>query len=432
MNEPAISVNHLSKRYRLGTINRHTLGDELAYLYHKFRKHNIADHMGKIQINPSSATEPNHKSSSSNSFWALRDISFEIQSGEIVGVIGGNGAGKSTLLKILSRITEPTEGEVTINGRLGSLLEVGTGFHPELTGRENIYMNGTILGMKKAEIDKHFDEIVAFSEVEQFLDTPVKRYSSGMYVRLAFAVAAHLDTEILLIDEVLAVGDAKFQKKCMGKMDEAAHAGRTILFVSHNLQAIRALCPRSILLTKGQAVGPIPTDEALHHYVGFEKEGLQASWESARPKGFAAAFLTQDNHLTTLIKMSHPFEIGLILAEGVSNESTHVSLQITDEQGTVIHHSADMFEKQRNPKGLQGHRVVSVPAHALTMGRYALSLWVWNQSRGMIEHVMNVLNWDVIADDVIFAQYPTTLWKGITGPGLLDWRCLPTLEIPDL
>ena len=430
MNEPAISVSHLSKQYRLGTINRHTLGDEFAYLYHKLLRHDIANHMGKIGTGPTPSTVTKQNPLSDRSFWALKDISFEIQPGEIVGVIGGNGAGKSTLLKILSQITEPTEGEVTINGRLGSLREVGTGFHPELTGRENIFMNGTILGMKKAEIAKHFDEIVAFSEVEQFLDTPVKRYSSGMYVRLAFAVAAHLKTEILLIDEVLAVGDAKFQKKCMGKMDEAAHAGRTILFVSHNLQAIRALCPRSILLSKGQAVGPIPTDEALHHYVGFEKEGLHATWKSPHPEGFAAAFLTQDDQLTTLIKMSKPFEIGVMLAEGVINKATHVSLQITDEQGTIIHHSADMFVKQRNLTGMQGHRVISVPAHALTMGRYALSLWIWDQNRGLSEHVMNILSWDVIADDAVFAQYPTAMWKGMTGPGLLDWRCQPTLEIP--
>jgi len=430
MTEPAISVKHLSKRYRLGTISRHTLKDELVYFYHKLRKHDITAHMGQIKPGPDADALPKSRVSPDHYFWALQDVSFEIQPGEIVGIVGGNGAGKSTLLKILSRITEPTEGEVMINGRLGSLLEVGTGFHPELTGRENIFMNGTILGMKKAEITRHFDEIVSFSEVEQFLDTPVKRYSSGMYVRLAFAVAAHLNTELLLIDEVLAVGDAKFQKKCMGKMDEAAHAGRTILFVSHNLPAIRALCPRSILLTQGRAVGPIPTDEALHHYVGFENEGLQAIWKSARPVGFAAVFLRQNDQATTLVKMSQPFEIGLMLAAGMVHEATHVSLQIADEQGTIIHHSSDLFENHRIPKGMTGHRLVSVPAHALAMGRYALSLWIWNQSHGMIEHIMNVLSWDVIADDPVFVQYPTAMWKGLTGPGLLDWQCQPALEMP--
>ena len=186
--------------------------------------------------------------------WALKDVSFEVKRGEVVGIIGRNGAGKSTLLKILSRITKPTEGEVQIRGRIGSLLEVGTGFHPELTGRENIYLNGTILGMRKSEIDRKFDEIVAFSEIERFLDTPVKHYSSGMYMRLAFAVAAHLEAEILLVDEVLAVGDAQFQKKCLGKMGEVAREGRTVLFVSHNMAALQRLCHSACLLHAGTVV----------------------------------------------------------------------------------------------------------------------------------------------------------------------------------
>src|SRR5205807_47703 len=184
-------------------------------------------------------------------FWALKDVSFEVKQGEVVGIIGRNGAGKSTLLKILSRITEPTEGRVRIRGRVASLLEVGTGFHPELTGRENIFVNGAILGMTRAEVKRKFDEIVAFAEIEKFLDTPVKRYSSGMYVRLAFAVAAHLEPEILLVDEVLAVGDAQFQKRCLGKMHDVAHNGRTILFVSHNMAAIEQLCSGAILLKRG-------------------------------------------------------------------------------------------------------------------------------------------------------------------------------------
>lgn len=425
MSEPAITARNLSKRYHLGTITRKTLRDEMTYLYHRLRGHDIASHMGSIRTG--SATAP---IASGDTFWALRDVSFDIQHGEIIGIIGGNGAGKSTLLKILSRITEPTEGEVTINGRLGSLLEVGTGFHPELTGRENIFMNGTILGMKRAEIVRHFDEIVAFSEVEQFIDTPVKRYSSGMYVRLAFAVAAHLDTEILLIDEVLAVGDAKFQKKCMGKMDEAAQSGRTILFVSHNLQAIRALCPRSILLTKGEATGPIPTDEALHHYVGFEKDRLHALWKPARPQGFAAAFITQAGNPTEMIAMSQPFELGVRVADREVNEPTHVSLQIMDEEGTILHHSADLFDETRDSGWRRGHRQVTLPAYALAAGRYALSLWMWHPTRGLIEHVSNILSWEVVPDDPVFTQYAPTMWKGLAGPGLLAWHCVPSLEIP--
>jgi len=200
-------------------------------------------------------------------FWALRGISFDIQQGDRIGIVGRNGAGKSTLLKVLSRITEPSEGRIIINGRVASLLEVGTGFHPELTGRENVFLNGAILGMSRSEIRKKFDEIVAFAEVERFLDTPVKRYSSGMYVRLAFAVAAHLEPEILIVDEVLAVGDAQFQKKCLGKMQDVSAAGRTVLFVSHNMTAIQTLCNKGVLLKKGKVELDGPIEEVIEHYL---------------------------------------------------------------------------------------------------------------------------------------------------------------------
>ena len=202
-------------------------------------------------------------------FWALKDVSFEVQEGEVLGIIGRNGAGKSTLLKILSRITEPTSGRVTLRGRVASLLEVGTGFHPELTGRENIFLNGAVLGMSRAEIRKKFDEIVAFAEIDKFIDTPVKRYSSGMYVRLAFAVAAHLEPEILIVDEVLAVGDAEFQKKCLGKMNEVSRRdGRTVLFVSHNMEPLLKLCDRGILLNSGQLTEIGPVSEVISAYLG--------------------------------------------------------------------------------------------------------------------------------------------------------------------
>ena len=210
---------------------------------------------------------PTSVPASQEDFWALKDVSFEVKQGEVVGIIGRNGAGKSTLLKILSRITEPTTGRVEIDGRVASLLEVGTGFHPELTGRENIFLNGAILGMHRAEIKRKFDEIVAFAEVEKFLDTPVKRYSSGMYVRLAFAVAAHLEPEILIVDEVLAVGDAEFQKKCMGKMQDVASGGRTVLFVSHNMAAVQTLCGRGILLDQGRLILDGKSSEAVKHYL---------------------------------------------------------------------------------------------------------------------------------------------------------------------
>ena len=224
--------------------------------------------------------QPSHEE-----FWALKDVSFEVKQGEVVGIIGRNGAGKSTLLKILSRITEPTEGRVTLRGRVASLLEVGTGFHPELTGRENIFLNGAILGMSKVEIKKKFDEIVAFAEVERFLDTPVKRYSSGMYVRLAFAVAAHLEPEILVVDEVLAVGDAEFQKKCLGKMKDVATGGRTVLFVSHNMTAVRNLCSKAICLHQGSLVESGEVGPVTHHYLEKSRSEIKSgpgnpSWEN--------------------------------------------------------------------------------------------------------------------------------------------------------
>lgn len=258
MSETIITVENLGKRYELGPSKGNNNGS--AHRYKTFAE-TLVDG-AKTLFRPRHKPIPNNRitdnSSSSDEFWALRDVSFEVKRGEVVGIIGRNGAGKSTLLKILSRITEPTKGRVQLKGRVASLLEVGTGFHPELTGRENIFLNGAILGMSRAEMLSKFDEIVAFAEVEKFLDTPVKRYSSGMYVRLAFAVAAHIEPEILVVDEVLAVGDAEFQKKCLGKMhDVAANEGRTVLFVSHQMNAVEELCTECLLLRNGtlQATG---------------------------------------------------------------------------------------------------------------------------------------------------------------------------------
>lgn len=263
MDKPIIEVQNLSKLYRLGDIGASTLREsvERAWLRWRGGKNggNSAPRKGRLD---SARTGPEP-----DTFWALKDVSFAIRPGEIVGIIGHNGAGKSTLLKILSRITEPTAGRAILRGRVGSLLEVGTGFHPELSGRDNIYLNGAMLGMKKHEIDRKFDEIVAFSEIEDFVDTPVKRYSSGMYVRLAFAVAAHLEPEILLVDEVLAVGDAAFQKKCLEKMDDVAKHGRTVLLVSHNMSAIVSLCRRVICFHASRLAADGPTGSVLEGYL---------------------------------------------------------------------------------------------------------------------------------------------------------------------
>jgi lipopolysaccharide transport system ATP-binding protein len=255
----AIRVHQLGKQYRLGAAAKaernltETLLASLKGIANLFRG----------------------RSASTTEFWALRDVSFEVEPGEVVGIIGRNGAGKSTLLKLLSQITEPTTGRAELRGRLGSLLEVGTGFHPELTGRENIFLNGSILGMSRAEIQRHFDEIVAFADLEKFLDTPVKRYSSGMYVRLAFAIAAHLQPEILILDEVLAVGDAQFQKKCLNKMKDVSRDGKTVLFVSHDLSAIRRLCKRAILLSQGKLIADGDTDSVASTYLNTEAQLVQ-------------------------------------------------------------------------------------------------------------------------------------------------------------
>lgn len=254
---PVIEAAHLSKRFKLGAARSRE--DSIRALMLR----GLSKSWKSLRNGRANGAE----AAESEWFWALRDVNFNIDAGDVVGIIGANGAGKSTLLKILSRITDPTEGSVRLRGRLASLLEVGTGFHPELTGRENIYMNGAMLGMSRAEIQAKFDEIVAFSELERFLDTPVKHYSSGMYVRLGFAVAAHLDPEILVVDEALAVGDLAFQKKCLGKMGEFGESGRTILFVSHNISAILGLCQKGILLERGQVTFEGTAKDAVEHYV---------------------------------------------------------------------------------------------------------------------------------------------------------------------
>ncbi|MBV8781277.1 MAG: ABC transporter ATP-binding protein [Phycisphaerae bacterium] len=280
MGKPIISVEGLGKSYRLGmeSLKHATFRDAIV---------------GTLSAPLRRLRELSERGTEEDTFWALRDVSFDVKRGDVVGVIGTNGAGKSTLLKILSRIVEPTEGCVRLRGRVASLLEVGTGFHPELSGRENIYLNGSILGMKKGEIDRKFDEIVAFAEIEKFLDTPVKRYSSGMYVRLAFAVAAHLEPEILIVDEVLAVGDAQFQKKCLGKMQSvAAGEGRTVLFVSHNMPAVRSLCKTGIMLQKGRLTHVGTAEDCVNRYMSqAEATGMSAERTFERP-GKAAVWIT--------------------------------------------------------------------------------------------------------------------------------------------
>jgi len=292
--QPVIKVENLSKLYKLG------------------RSQHRADSISDLLVETAQGLF-HRRNKTAEEFWALRDVSFEVQPGEVVGIIGRNGAGKSTLLKILARITEPTSGRAVINGRVGSLLEVGTGFHPELTGRDNIYLNGAILGMHRAEIDRKFDEIVAFSEIEKFLDTSVKRYSSGMYVRLAFAVAAHLEPEILLVDEVLAVGDVAFQKKSLGKMGEVAKEGRTVLFVSHNMAAVNYLCDRALVLIHGKIFFEGTSKEATNLYsnTGFNSHLVTSMniRDRERTKGNGRVTINQVTLLDSANQLAASFSI---------------------------------------------------------------------------------------------------------------------------
>ncbi len=289
MSELAITIHDLGKRYRYGgtaPLSYNLRADITEWITGTFRRD---------QPHPATLHEvqEKHLSESPEYFWALQNINLEIKQGEVVGIIGRNGAGKSTLLKILSRITPPTTGTITYHGRVASLLEVGTGFHRELTGRENIFLNGSILGMKRSEITNKLDEIVAFAEVKQFIDTPVKFYSSGMYVRLAFAVAAHLHPEILIVDEVLAVGDSQFQKKCLGKMEDIAKQGQTVLFVSHNLAAIQHLCPRAALLDKGAVIQDGGAEDVIGYYVrACCQRSFPFLWQTVRTGRVTAAYVS--------------------------------------------------------------------------------------------------------------------------------------------
>lgn len=331
----------------------------------------------------------NHKQSSTYStteeFWALKDISFKVKQGEVIGIIGRNGAGKTTLLKILSRITEPTTGRFRIKGRVASLLEVGTGFHPELTGRENIFLNGAILGMGKAEIKRKFDEIVNFAEIDKFLDTPVKRYSSGMYVRLAFAVAAHLEPEILLVDEVLAVGDAQFQKKCLGKMGEVAEGGRTVLFVSHNMQAIRQLCDRAILISSGKIVMDDDASKAIEHYLkndsfADDAKSIEEIIRNLPPdpvfklEGIA---LTQNGQpVGQVVENGKPLEIEIRYRVFEKTTGLRVYFDLLDNQDTLLFRSFHDEDNDGIPVVEPGHYVskAMIPADLLAPVKYKLRI----------------------------------------------------------
>jgi lipopolysaccharide transport system ATP-binding protein len=340
-----ISVENLSKGYRLGQIGTGTLSDDLKVWWAKARgKPNPLLKIGQAD----------HGNRVGETIWALKDVNFEVKQGEVLGIIGRNGAGKSTLLKVLTGITAPTRGQVKAKGRVASLLEVGTGFHPDLTGRENIYLNGAILGMKKAEIDRKFDEIVAFSEVEQFMSTPVKRYSSGMYVRLAFAVAAHLDPDILLVDEVLAVGDAEFQKKCLGKMQDVAEGGRTVLFVSHNMASVNRLCRRVIIVDQGNITMDAEAEEATAKYLQSDSGTMaERHWDdlSTAPgddvaKLRAVRILNSAGEVAESIDIRTPVIIEMEFVNYKPGACLEAAFSLFNDQGVHLFVSPDFSEPQ--------------------------------------------------------------------------------------
>jgi lipopolysaccharide transport system ATP-binding protein len=367
MSDYAIRVENLGKQYRIG-------GQVQQY---QTLRENLSAPIKRIK-----ERKPTHEM-----FWALQDVSFDVKQGEVLGIIGRNGAGKSTLLKILSRVTEPTAGQIELRGRVGALLEVGTGFHPELTGRENIFLNGAILGMKRTEIEKKFDEIVDFSEVEKFIDTPVKRYSSGMTLRLAFAVAAHLEPEILVVDEVLAVGDAEFQRKCLGKMNDVASEGRTVLFVSHNMSAVLRLTTESMVIDKGHLVMRAPTAEAVDYYLsqGFSQEGIR-SWRSDEIPESAAPFnpvsikiLNKDGNISDTIRSTEPMKLEIEYELKQAITGLRVGVYLLSTHGEYIFTSFDTDEPEAferltvRERGKYISRV-TIPADMMNSGRYVVGM----------------------------------------------------------
>ena len=379
----AISVEGVSKRYRLGAIGGQTLRDDVTRWWARVRRR--PDPLARIGERPVAA-DAEH-------IWALRAVSFEVRQGQVLGIIGRNGAGKSTLLKVLSRITAPTEGQVRMNGRVASLLEVGTGFHAELTGRENVYLNGAILGMRKREIDRKLDEIVDFSEVDRFIDTPVKRYSSGMYVRLAFAVAAHLDPEILIVDEVLAVGDASFQKKCLNKMHEAAGLGRTVLFVSHNMPALVRLCPSALWLASGRVVGMGPSVEVVAAYLRTATQvGEARAWSEAEAPGthqvklLSVELLVNGEPSRSVASVRDELRIRLSYLVKSAPLRFRCALSFW-VRGVCAFAAVEPTEVERPRTGLY-HSTVTIPPDLLAEEEYSVSASLFS-SRGLKVHLLS-------------------------------------------
>lgn len=392
--DAAVVVDGLSKAYSISHAGERqsTLGGALT---HRLR-------------NPGGAP-------SRETFWALSDVSFTIGAGDVVGVIGRNGAGKSTLLKVLSRITDPTRGSVDLYGRVGSLLEVGTGFHPEFTGRENVFLNGTILGMSRREVRAKFDEIVAFAGVERFLDTPVKRYSSGMHLRLAFAVAAHLEPEILLVDEVLAVGDAEFQTKCLGKMKDVAASGRTVFFVSHNLGAVRELCSRGLVLHKGQVVCDDLTDECLQVYSADARYQTGDHWTrtdvSSKPLTIERVGVALEG-----AQPSHTLVVDVDLSSRAAHRPAFVTLEILDAGGIALmqpYPTTQGFIRD-DVRRHSVHLEVELPP--LIPGSYLVTVWTGSHNSETLDEVKGCVGFEIHSSPTRNRTYPHTPDHGFVVP----------------
>jgi len=422
-----ISAEHLGKKYIIGhqqTEGYKALRDVLAQTFRNLTRSARDMLRGKAIIAGDELEE----------FWALKDVNFEVKRGEVVGIIGRNGAGKSTLLKVLSRITEPTEGRVTIRGRVASLLEVGTGFHPELTGRENIFLNGAILGMSRAEIKRKFDEIVDFAGVEKFLDTPVKRYSSGMYVRLAFAVAAHLEPEILVVDEVLAVGDAEFQKKCLGKMKDVAGHGRTVLFVSHNMGAIRKLCPNALLLEDGYIKSYGDAEKIVHKYMySNHKEDTEIILDGANCidrngiKLIYCAVSGSKSGKNKTFRTGEEIEIQCAFEDKIGISNARLVLTLLNVDGDIVLASTDHNVRKDvvNKPGSYLSKC-TIPAWLLNNGTYYLRIRFGVPGQVMLIEDTDLLTFSVEGPTPHGSDYDVR-WPGVVCPKL-DWKFM---EITD-
>ena len=416
-----ISVEHLSKTYRLGQIGTGTFSRDLELWWAKLRgKPNPHLRIG----------ETDHGNRDGEELWALKDVSFTVEQGEVLGIIGRNGAGKSTLLKILSRVTAPTSGKIKVKGRIASLLEVGTGFHPDLTGRENIYLNGAILGMGRKEIDRKFDEIVNFSEVEKFIDTPVKRYSSGMYVRLAFAVAAHLDPEILVVDEVLAVGDAVFQKKCLGKMGEVAKEGRTVLFVSHNMGAVRRLCSLGVVLGRGKIEYKGKTAEAVEYYLSTT--GECNSWTNTEIKNLHPFHIVSVKILDTnglecnRFPMGSAVAIELVTKVDKSIVSSHMHVMI-NYAGTILFRTFDTDEHpdllEMRPVGNYTHLLILDTAF-LKPGMYDATVDIGIRPAMLFEKIVDAVSFELFDPEGDFDRGWSENRQGVIRAPV-EWKISP-------